>query len=66
MELNSKIDLSNHECDMCSKNFVYEPRPLTLEGEDDFYQLEVCDDCYDKYSGDYYSPVDIECILGHR
>lgn len=49
-------------CEICKK---YEAtKNIGLSGTDDFYQLEVCVDCYNTYGCDYLSPEDVDQLLG--
>lgn len=50
-------------CDICNKE--HETRyELILHGTEDFYNMEVCDKCYDLYSNDYFSPEMIDDLVG--
>lgn len=49
-------------CDSCSKK-VLERDTITLNGTDDFYNLDVCDECYDRLS-DVYTPEQVDRLMG--
>ncbi|EPB8173140.1 hypothetical protein ACRTAL_002316 [Clostridium perfringens] len=47
MELQIEIFLAKKECDYCKRDFKEEDlQPITLYGTHDFYNLEVCEECY--------------------
>jgi|BioPla2DNA2_1021312.scaffolds.fasta_scaffold189133_3 ribosome-binding protein aMBF1 (putative translation factor) len=48
-------------CDYCKKE-TKEYNEIILDGTDDFYVLEVCNDCYEILN-DYYSPEDVDKII---
>jgi hypothetical protein len=49
------------ECQRCKKKIrSYKSKELQLDGTDDIYTLELCEDCYEYMSSDYFSPEDVD------
>lgn len=51
-------------CDSCGKRVLYR-EALTLNGTDDFYNLEVCEECYDKLL-DCYTPEQVDKLMERK
>ena len=49
------------QCDYCytEVEVLYE---IFLNGTDDFYQLDVCEDCQD-YLSDYFTPEEVDNMI---
>ncbi|HBJ1650896.1 TPA: hypothetical protein LA460_000115 [Clostridium botulinum] len=51
-------------CEMCGKEIDYEPLEICLDGTNDFYRLEVCKECEEKYEQDYFEPKEVDIMMG--
>lgn len=47
-----------NKCDNCGKE-VETLNEIGLYGEDDFYKLDVCEECDEYLTGDYFPPEQI-------
>jgi hypothetical protein len=52
-----------YKCDKCKKEIEYEPSAIQLNGTEDIYCFEVCDECYEIYS-DYFEPEQVDKMMG--
>jgi hypothetical protein len=52
------------ECQRCKKKIrSYKSRELQLDGMDDVYTLELCKECWEYLSTDYYSPEQVDELV---
>lgn len=51
-------------CEMCGKEIDYKPLEICLDGTNDFYRLEVCKECEEKYGHDYFEPDEVDKMIG--
>lgn len=49
-------------CDSCGTK-VLDRESITLNGTDDFYNLEVCEECYERLL-DCYTPEQVDRLMG--
>jgi len=52
-----------YKCDKCNKEIDYQPLAIQLDGTDDIYCFEVCEECNEMYS-DYYEPSQVDKMMG--
>ena len=51
-------------CDSCNQR-ILNREEITLDGTDDFYSLNVCEECYDRLS-DCYTPEQVDKLMRVR
>lgn len=51
-------------CEMCGNEINYEPLEICLDGTKDFYILEACKECEEKYGQDYFEPKQVDIMMG--
>lgn len=51
-------------CEVCGK--IEELYELGMNGEDDYYVFNVCEDCHDYFSSDTYEPEDVFSMMAQR
>jgi hypothetical protein len=54
------------KCHHCKSTIIGEPTQLQMDGTNDVYNLELCDECYNHFSGDYYAPEVVDEIFGGK
>jgi hypothetical protein len=52
-----------YKCDKCKKEIDYEPSAIQLDGTEDIYCFEVCDECFEIYS-DYFETEQVDMMMG--
>lgn len=52
-----------NKCDICKKETDKELREIGLYGTNDYYILNVCEQCYELYDGDYYPLEEVDEII---
>ena len=53
---------NTYKCDYCKEN-TNQYNQVILDGTDDIYTLEVCNNCYELLN-DYFSPEDVDKMFG--
>lgn len=53
------------KCEICGKDIssYITPCKLNLYGSSDFYELDVCEKCYN-YGSDCFTPEEVDNIMG--
>ena len=65
IEIERQINKEKKYCGICNAE-VEHLNELKLDGTDDIYNLELCDECYDLYSSDYFAPEEIEDLFNNN
>jgi ribosome-binding protein aMBF1 (putative translation factor) len=57
------MTIRKSNCEICHKEIDYLPFELYLDGTDDMYYYDVCEECYEKYGSDYFEPEVVDKLV---